>query len=74
MIPNTNEQSSTGTYIGVPLTTDIPRSQSGQQPTALDYFVVLPALVSAATPLILGLKKSDKDKKKTGEDKEDDTL
>ncbi|WP_414624180.1 hypothetical protein [Calothrix sp. CCY 0018] len=61
MLPNNYQQILSGNYIGVPATTDIPTPQVGQVPTYYDYLALLPAILMAATPLILGLKKKDKD-------------
>jgi hypothetical protein len=62
MIPNNSEQfQSTGTHIGVPATGNVPTPQVVQPPTPHDYLALLPVLITAATPLILGLKKN-KDK------------
>lgn len=57
------ENPSVETHIGVPATSNIPTPQVGQQLTPYDYLTLLPALITAATPLILGLKKKDKDDK-----------
>ncbi|BAZ12757.1 hypothetical protein NIES4071_45900 [Calothrix sp. NIES-4071] len=63
MILNIREQSqSTGTQIGLPPTANVPTLQ--QPPTPYDYLTLLPVLITAVTPLILGLKNKDKDKDK----------
>ncbi|MBE9215954.1 hypothetical protein IQ247_25390 [Plectonema cf. radiosum LEGE 06105] len=65
MLPNNSHEISSGNYISVPATGDIPTPQA-IQPTTYDYLVLIPAIVTALTPLILGLKNKDKD----DEDKE----
>jgi hypothetical protein len=69
MIPKIQENPSVGSHIGVPAAGNISIPQAGQAPTPYDYIALLPVLITAATPLILGLKKKDKDKDK---DKGDD--
>jgi hypothetical protein len=49
------------TQISVP--TDIPVPRQEIPPTPYDYFAVLPALIAALTPLILGLKPTQNKKK-----------
>ncbi|NJL39385.1 MAG: hypothetical protein HC836_14190 [Richelia sp. RM2_1_2] len=61
MITNNFQEISSETYIGVPVTADIPTPQVGQAPTYYDCLALLPAILTALTPLILGLKKKDKD-------------
>lgn len=56
-----NNFDNNSTHIEVPATPNVPTPQVGQQPTPYDYLTLLPALITAATPLILGLKKKDKD-------------
>jgi hypothetical protein len=51
-----------GSHIGVPTTNNVPIPQVGQAPTPYDYLALFPVLITAVTPLILGLKKKDKDK------------
>lgn len=63
MILDQREQSqSPGTQIGVPPTANVPTLQ--QPPTPYDYIALVPVLITAVTPLILGLKNKDKDKDK----------
>lgn len=64
--PSTNVGNNS-THIEVPAMYNVPTSQVGQQPTPYDYLTVLPILITALTPLILGLRKKDKDDE---EDKE----
>ncbi len=61
MISNNSQEITSGSYIGVPPTADIP-TPSVIQPTPYHYLALIPAILTAATPLILGLKKKDKDK------------
>ena len=61
MLPNNSQEISSENYIGVPATTDIPTPQVGRPPTFYDYWALLPAILTALTPLVLGLKKKDKD-------------
>jgi cadmium resistance protein CadD (predicted permease) len=69
MISNNSQQISSGSYIGVPVTTDISVPPAAQLPASYYYFALLPGLITAITPLFLGLKKKNKDK---DEDKGDD--
>jgi hypothetical protein len=62
MIPKNSENPSVGTHIGVPATNNVPTPQVEQPPTPYDYLALFPVLITAVTPLILGLKKKDKDK------------
>jgi hypothetical protein len=63
MIPNNSKQfQSTETYIGVPATDNVFTPQVPQPKTPYDYLALLPVLITAATPLILGFKKKGKDK------------
>lgn len=63
MILNMNELAqSSGNQINVPPTANFPTLQ--QPPTPYDYLTLLPVLITAVTPLILGLKNKDKDKHK----------
>jgi hypothetical protein len=66
MISNNSQEISSGSYIGVPATGNIPTPPVGQPPASYYLLSLLPAILMAATPLILGLKKKDKD----DEDKE----
>jgi hypothetical protein len=69
MLPNISEQLQlTETQITVPPTANAPSLQPGQLPTPYDYLTLLPGLIVAATPLILGLKKKQNNK---DDDKED---
>jgi hypothetical protein len=62
MIPSISGQAqSTGTLIAVPPTDNVPTLQ--QLPTPYDYLTLLPVLITAMTPLILGLMNKDKDDK-----------
>lgn len=61
MLPNNSQEISSGNYIGVPATTDIPTPPVGQAPASYYHLSLLPAILTALTPLILGLKKKDKD-------------
>ncbi|MEM6398781.1 MAG: hypothetical protein AAF757_00905 [Cyanobacteria bacterium P01_D01_bin.116] len=61
MVAKNPQEISTGSYIGVPATTNIPTPQVGRPPTPYDYWALLPAILTALTPLVLGLKKKDKD-------------
>ncbi|MBE9216496.1 hypothetical protein IQ247_28195 [Plectonema cf. radiosum LEGE 06105] len=65
MLPNNPQKISAETYINVPATSNFP-TPPVIQPTPYDYLALLPAILTALTPLILGLKKKDKD----DEDKE----
>ncbi|KAB8317123.1 hypothetical protein SD81_023060 [Tolypothrix campylonemoides VB511288] len=58
MISNTQEQSSNRTRIEIPPTDSTSNPQLGQPftPTLYDYLALVPVLVTAATPLILGLR------------------
>ncbi len=60
MLPNNSQQISFGSYIGVPATADIPTPPAVQY-TPYHYMALIPAILTALTPLILGLKKKDKD-------------
>jgi hypothetical protein len=69
MIPNNSEQFQLHTtQIGVPPTGNVPTPQVGQPPTLYDYWALLPALITAATPLLLGLNKKGKDEGKNKDD------
>lgn len=62
MFTNINQGYAIATQIEVSPTTDLPLLD--QPATAYDYFALLPALVTAVTPLILGVfKKSVNDEK-----------
>ncbi|MEM1395418.1 MAG: hypothetical protein AAGG00_19450 [Cyanobacteria bacterium P01_H01_bin.150] len=65
MIPSNSQEISSANYIGVPATTDIP-TPPVIQPAPYHYIEPLAVLITAATPLILGLMKKEKD----DEDKE----
>ncbi|WP_334918540.1 hypothetical protein [Nostoc sp.] len=69
MLTNNSQEISSGSYIAVPPASNIPTPQVGKPLTTYDYLALIPVLITAATPLILGLKKKDKDK---NEDKEDE--
>jgi hypothetical protein len=43
------------------LQADVPSSQVGQIPVSYYYFGLLPGIITAVTPLILGLRKKNKD-------------
>ena len=60
MISNNSQEILAETYIGVSATTDIP-TPPVIQPTPSNYLESLAVLITALTPLILGLKKKDKD-------------
>lgn len=62
MLSNNSQEISSGSYIGVPATADIP-TPPVIQPTPYHYLALLPAILTALTPLVLGLKKKDKDDK-----------
>lgn len=53
---NTTEDLKAGTNTEVPAVNPNERSPSITQPTLYDYLTVLPAIIAAATPLILGTK------------------
>jgi|GEM_PF-4006250 len=74
MIAKDSQEISSGNYIAVPPTANVPTSQLSQSQTPYDYLALLPALIAAATPLILGLRKKDKSKNedKRDEDKKDE--
>ncbi|MHC5614244.1 MAG: hypothetical protein ACYTXA_25430 [Nostoc sp.] len=60
IIENTTRDFTSGNNIEVPAGNPNWRSPSITQPTLYDYLTVLPAIIAAATPLILGLTaKSD---------------
>ncbi len=59
MLPNSNEQQPIKTQIGVPPQASISYPPRSQAPTLYDYFALLPVLITAATPLILGWRKKD---------------
>lgn len=57
---NRTENFTSGTNTEIPAVNSNWRSPSITQPTLYDYLTVLPAIIAAATPLILGLaRKSD---------------
>lgn len=57
---NRTENFTSGTNTEIPAVNSNWRSPSITQPTLYDYLTVLPAIIAAATPLILGLtEKSD---------------
>ncbi|TWH62574.1 hypothetical protein [Dulcicalothrix desertica] len=58
-----------GTSISAPATSDVVIPQVPQAPIPAGYITEISLLVTAVTPLILGLRKKDKDK---NDDKEDD--
>ncbi|WP_414623810.1 hypothetical protein [Calothrix sp. CCY 0018] len=62
MISNNSQEISSENYIGVPATTDIPTPPI-IQPTPYHYLALLPAILTALTPLILGMMKKDEDDK-----------
>jgi hypothetical protein len=62
MIPKNLENPSLETRIDVPVAGNFSTPQAGQSLTPYDYLALLPVLITAVTPLILGLKKKDKDK------------
>ncbi|GAB1544597.1 hypothetical protein NUACC21_72730 [Scytonema sp. NUACC21] len=73
MLSNTTNQLSAATYVGVPSSGSIPNPQG--QPLSLtpyDYFALLPALITAATPLILGLREKKSSVSGTAEGKDND--
>jgi hypothetical protein len=53
---NRPEKSSIGTHVHVPPLHQTSHPQLVQQPTPYDYLALLPVLIAAATPLILGFK------------------
>jgi hypothetical protein len=68
---NTTEDLKAGTNTEVPAVNPNLRSPSITQPTLYDYLTVLPAVIAAATPLILGLAtKSDFLRKRQSRDKQ----
>ncbi|BAY20224.1 hypothetical protein NIES21_60940 (plasmid) [Anabaenopsis circularis NIES-21] len=73
MISNLSQQSSTVNTIGVQATDSTANFPILQQPSLLDYFALLPALITALTPLILGLSKdlAEKNKDKSNKDESD---
>ena len=58
MISNNSQE-----IISVPATNNPSVPQVTKPPTYYDYLTLIPAILTAATPLILGLRKKDKDKK-----------
>jgi len=66
MLSNNSQEISSSNYIGIPTTNNPSTPQITQPPTSYDYFALIPAILIAATPLILGLRKKD-------ENKEDDS-
>ncbi|MBD0261262.1 MAG: hypothetical protein ICV78_00665 [Tolypothrix sp. Co-bin9] len=57
MIPNnTPENSLTGTHIAVPSIDSPTNPPVVQHPTLYHYLVLIPAIITAVTPLILGLR------------------
>lgn len=48
------------THTEVPATSDTPTPQVRPMPTLYDYLTLLPVLITALTPLILGLKNKGK--------------
>ena len=58
MISNNSQE-----IISVPATNNPSVPQLTKPPTYYDYLTLIPAILTAATPLILGLRKKDKDKK-----------
>lgn len=65
MLPNNSQEFSSGNYIGIQPTNNIP-TPPVIHPTVYPYLELLPAILTALTPLVLGLKKKNKD----DEDKE----
>ncbi|NJL81415.1 MAG: hypothetical protein HC815_31325 [Richelia sp. RM1_1_1] len=63
MLPNNSHEISSGSYIGVPATTDIPTPPVIQY-TPYHYMALIPAILTALTPLVLGLRNKDKDDNK----------
>lgn len=61
MLPNNSQEISSGNYIAVPATNNVPTPPVGQAPASYYHLSLLPAILMAATPLILGLMKKDKD-------------
>lgn len=71
IMPSNNPQKQDGSYIEVPSVSQIPSPPNDKQITPYDYFILLPALITALTPLISALpplinslktKPSDKEK------------
>ncbi|MEL6461156.1 MAG: hypothetical protein AAFQ91_23460 [Cyanobacteria bacterium J06621_15] len=61
MLSNNSQKISSSNYISVPSTTNPSTPQITKLPTPYDYFALIPAILTAATPLILGLRKKDKE-------------
>lgn len=60
MLSNNSQKISSSNYIGVPPTNNSSTPQISQPPTFYDYLALIPVILTAATPLILGLRKKDK--------------
>ncbi|MDY6897532.1 MAG: hypothetical protein SWZ49_05560 [Cyanobacteriota bacterium] len=60
MLSNNSQKISSSHYISVPATNNPSTPQIPQHPTLYDYFALIPVILTAATPLILGLRKKDK--------------
>lgn len=71
IMPSNNPQKQDGSYIEVPSVSQIPSHPKDKQITPYDYFILLPALITALTPLIsalppliISLKTNSSDKEK----------
>jgi hypothetical protein len=71
IMPSNNSQKQAENYIEVPSVSQLPSPPNNKQITPYDYFILLPALITALTPLISALppliislktKPSDKEK------------
>lgn len=70
-----SDNSSSGSYISVPATNDIPAPPAVQLPVSYYYFASLPGIITATTGLITAIaamrlgRKQDKDKDEDDRDK-----
>ncbi len=71
IMTSNNPQKQDGSYIEVPSVSQIPSPPKDKQITPYDYFILLPALITALTPLIsalppliISLKTNSSDKEK----------